>query len=306
MSFIDMLSENVRLPSAELKKYILTCPRRYKIYTIPKRNGEGVRTIAQPSAPVKSLQREAVRILEDYAPVHQSATAYRTGVSILDNAAVHSKNAFLLKMDFSDFFPSIHALNVIQHLRQYCGFISDDDVIYLLSLIFRRRRSSDRFELSIGAPSSPFISNTFMYSFDCALSKILADKNIAYTRYADDLSFSTTEKDALFSVPDIVKKQLDCNQYNVLKINHKKTIFSSKKHNRHVTGLVLSNDGRVTIGRDRKREIKTLVFLFTKGELDFEKKNYLKGLLAHAKHIEPLFWSKIKRKYGLSENFFKQ
>jgi len=264
-----------------------------------------MRTIAQPSAPVKSLQREVIKILGEFCPVHESATGYREGVSILDNARAHCKNPYLLKMDFSNFFPSLPEREVLSHLMEHCDLIEKDDVKFVASIIFRKSATS-RFELSIGAPSSPFISNTFMYNFDCQIYKIMKEMGISYTRYADDMSFSTSTKDLLFKIPEVVSGQILCPQYNILSINEKKTVFSSKKHNRHVTGLVLTNEGGVSIGRDRKREIRTLAYLYSIGQLDVEKTNYLRGLLAHAKHIESNIWDTVKRKYGLTDEFFKQ
>jgi hypothetical protein len=305
MSLIDRLSSNTKIPRDDLERYILTCPRRYKVYDIPKRNGKGMRTIAQPSAPVKSLQREVVKILSEFCPVHQSATGYREGVSIFDNAKAHCQNPYLLKMDFTNFFPSLPAHEVLENLRAHCDLITPDELKLIVSTLFRRVGRSG-YELSIGAPSSPFISNTFMYNFDERVSKLASEKGIVYTRYADDLAFSTGVKNILFELPKIISQQLLVEQYSPLSINNGKTVFSSKKHNRHVTGLVLSNDGTVSLGRVRKREIRTLAYLYTQGQLDLEKENYFRGLLAHAKYIEPSLWDKLKRKYGLTEEFFKQ
>ena len=113
--------------------------------------------------------------------------------------------------------------------------------------------------LSIGAPSSPLVSNFFMYQFDCVLSKLCIEREIIYTRYADDLTFSTKHKDVLFVLPQLVKENLNDLFGNAIRINRKKTKFSSKAHNRHVTGITINNDGKISLGRERKRYIKHLV-----------------------------------------------
>ncbi|SFE88813.1 Retron-type reverse transcriptase [Marinobacter sp. DSM 26671] len=305
MSLIEQLSKRTNLPLDSIQKYAKTCPVRYKVYSIPKRNGKGFRVIAQPSAPVKALQRELVSILEDYILVHECAMAYREGVSIFDNASKHKDNDYLLKMDFKDFFPSIDPATVLGLIMSQCPVAEKSDTLYLLSILCRKPRGSDRFIVSIGAPSSPFISNAYMYVFDDILSKLLVDKGISYTRYADDLTFSTRKKGALFEVPALVKKVLVDSGYRTIRVNEEKTVFSSKKHNRHVTGLVLTNDGRVSLGRSKKREIRTLIFKYLHGELSKPEVESLKGLASHARHIEPEFWERLKSKYGIDDSFFK-
>lgn len=305
MSLIEQLSKRTNLPLDSIQKYAKTCPVRYKVYSIPKRNGKGFRVIAQPSAPVKALQRELVSILEGYVSVHDCAMAYREGVSIFDNASKHKDNDYLLKMDFKDFFPSIDPTTVLGLIMSQCPIAERGDIPYLLSILCRRPRGSDNFVISIGAPSSPFISNAYMYAFDEALTKLLADKGISYTRYADDLTFSTIEKGTLFEVPALVKRVLVDSGYKTIKVNDEKTVFSSKKHNRHVTGLVLTNDGRVSLGRPKKREIRTLIFKYLNGELSKPEVESLKGLASHARHVEPEFWERLKSKYGIDESFFK-
>lgn len=305
MSLIEELSERTNLPLDSIQKYAKTCPVRYKVYSIPKRNGKGMRVIAQPSAPVKALQRELVSILEDYMPIHESAMAYRDEISIFDNANKHKNNDYLLKMDFKDFFPSIDPGTVLGLIMSTCPVAEKSDIIYLLSILCRRQKGSDKFLVSIGAPSSPFISNIYMYAFDNILNERLVEKGIVYTRYADDLTFSTKNRGALFEVPELVKKTLADSGYKTIRINNEKTVFSSKKHNRHVTGLVLTNDGGISLGRSKKREIRTLIFKYLHGELSKPEVDSLKGLVSHARYIEPEFWQRLKNKYGIDDSFFK-
>jgi hypothetical protein len=83
-----------------------------------------------------------------------------------------------------------------------------------------------------------------------------------------------------------------------LTINDSKTIFSSKAHNRHVTGITISNANKLSLGRDKKRLISSLIHKYKIGVLESEKIEPLRGMLSHAKHIEPLFLVRLKKKYG--------
>ncbi len=108
--------------------------------------------------------------------------------------------------------------------------------------------------LSIGAPSSPIISNFILYRFDRIITEHCRKLGINYSRYADDLTFSTNEKDILLNFPSKVRKTLSRLYSGQIKVNLKKTVLSSKAHNRHVTGITLSNDGTLSVGREKKRK----------------------------------------------------
>src|SRR5258708_32226067 len=100
------LSIELGLGSNDLLRIIATAPARYKVFQIPKRRG-GMRTIAQPSRELKAIQRFILDKILSKLPVHPAAAAYVTGRNIAENAIAHVKSRVVLKLDFSDFFPSI-------------------------------------------------------------------------------------------------------------------------------------------------------------------------------------------------------
>ena len=83
-----------------------------------------------------------------------------------------------------------------------------------------------------------------------------------------------------------------------LTINENKTVLSTKKYRRVVTGLVLANDGRVTIGRDRKRNIRAALRRAFLGKLDAEDAGRLAGLIAYIKGVEPAYFDELTLRYG--------
>jgi RNA-directed DNA polymerase len=159
------------------------------------------------------------------------------------------------------------------------------------------KSSSGKLILSIGAPSSPMLSNFFLYQFDVAIAEICSNQEIIYTRYADDLTFSTKHKEILFDIPKLITKELKDHFGDALNVNRRKTVFSSKGHNRHVTGITIDNKSNLSLGRERKRYIKHLVHQYQLQKLDKENVFHLKGLLAFAKHIEPKFITSLEAKY---------
>lgn len=283
-----------------LSEFLRTRPsKHYKAYKIPKRK-VGFRIIAQPTPRVKGLQRNLVKYLSTVLDVHDAAYGYRVGRGIKQNAQKHVDSEYLLKMDVSNFFNSLNPKVFFDAIRFQNIRLSKQDREILQEICFwnRTKRNTGKLVLSVGAPSSPFISNTIMYSFDEQVSRYCEEIGVTYTRYADDLTFSSKEKGLLQKVRDQVVRDLE-NLYNgVLVINEAKTIFSSKGNNRHVTGVVLSNNNRLSLGRDRKRYMSALVHKFKFNRLDVIDSKMLQGWLSHARYIEPNFYKRLEAKYG--------
>ncbi|BBU96747.1 retron St85 family RNA-directed DNA polymerase [Providencia rettgeri] len=300
MTIVKYLSEKTGTEIQELNKLISQAPRMYKVYKIPKRS-LGFRVIAQPAKSIKKLQRFAVEILETILPVHESAMAYQKDKDIKKNALLHVKNNYILKMDFEDFFNSINPELFIKSLKKDKILISKIDLNHLTKLLFWNpsKRKNGKLILSVGAPSSPLISNYIMYRFDCDIEEYCQLKNITYSRYADDMTFSTKEKDRLFEIPGFVKKTLKKQSYKKISIKQSKTIFSSKAHNRHVTGVTLNNQGNLSIGRARKRMLSSFIYKACKNELNQEELLSLVGQLGQAFYIDKIFKKSMERKYGL-------
>lgn len=297
MEIIERIRSDFSLSAHDVRVLLHTAAYRYKLHHIEKRHGRGKRLIAQPTAEIKILQRWAVDKYVAKLPIHKAATAYRSGISIKDHAAVHADNRYLLKLDFQDFFPSILGSHFLMHLKSHME-IPEEDADLLMRLLFRFDREAQEYVLSIGAPSSPSISNTIMYDFDNALSNYCRTHDIVYSRYADDLALSTSKPKVLNEAFDFVKRLCSDMQYPRLKLNDAKTVFTSKKHRRQLTGLILTNDGKPSMGREKKRLIRSMAHRFSLGELAQEQILHLRGLLAFAYSIEPLFFNSINRMIG--------
>lgn len=297
MDLIQLIREDFPLSESEARLLILTAPARYKVHSIQKRNGRGMRTIAQPTSEIKMLQRWALRRFIDPLPVHNAATAYRPRVSIKTHAALHAANAYLLKLDFKDFFPSILGEDFVAHLGRF-GNTGEEGAKLLSRLFFWRGIDGKRLVLSIGAPSSPAISNTVMYLFDEALSNFCNSNNLTYSRYADDLAISTNKPRILDRAFGFVQHLCAELPYPRLLLNEDKTVFTSKKRQRFLTGLVLANSGVPSLGREKKRLIRAMAHHYLEGKLSPEETQRLRGLLAFALSIEPPFIDSIHRMIG--------
>jgi RNA-directed DNA polymerase len=118
-----------------------------------------------------------------------------------------------------------------------------------------------------------------------------------YTRYSDDLYLSTNVPDLLFEMPHKVIKIVRSIDYpRNLWLNKKKTVHTSKKRLRRITGVVLTPEGGISIGRQKKREIRSLIFSWS--TLSDSERLSLKGYLAFISSVEPGFINRLCKKYG--------
>jgi RNA-directed DNA polymerase len=284
----------------ELTVLIATASERYKDHYIEKRHGRGLRLISQPTAELKFLQRQLIQHELSNLPLHEAAVAYRKGFSIKDHAAPHASGRYLLKLDFSDFFPSLKESTIRYRLQRDASF-SDVELWMMCQLLCRRDRDADILRLSIGAPSSPFVSNYLLWEFDSRIQMFCSEMDTRYTRYADDLAFSTSRPHVLDVVAEKVKALLVELDYLGVTLNASKTVNVSTKNRRTLVGLTLSNDGAASIGRDEKRNLRATMHALSQGKLRPEEIGRFRGKLAFVHAVDAEFVSKLCAKYGFSK-----
>lgn len=275
-------------------------PRRYKRYLIPKKRG-GTRAIHHPAKETKALQYALMETVLARLRIHDCAFAYRRGLKapLRSNAAVHAKRAYSLKVDFRDFFHSITPADLFKALDPTGDQLTLADRGFLTRCLFVTVNSG-KLGLPIGAPSSPFVSNATMYHFDERLAATArgVSRDAVLTRYADDIVFSSDERGACQRFHRDIVHALPQIPYPKLTLNPSKTIYSSRGTRRVVTGLVIASDGRVSLGRNKKRYIRKLLFDFARGCLEPAKQSYLSGYLAFILDVEPDFYNCLAIKYS--------
>jgi hypothetical protein len=295
-----MLATQTGLLVADVMRIVANAPRRYKTYTIAKRNGDGHRVISQPAIELKALQRVLVDRVISRLPVHQSAMAYRPGLSVRANAARHAaSNGPIFKFDFMNFFPSITSVDWDLYCRANRVFVDPFDLYISRQILFQQKVKGGNLALAIGAPSSPSVSNALMFTFDDRVAGALENDRVIYTRYADDLTFSAPRTGYLNRVEAVLRETIRDIKSPVLTINEKKTVKATKKYKRCVTGLILTNDGKVSIGQERKRKLRAEMRHYFEGKLSRHQQASLAGKLAFVFDVEPDLYYRIQAKYGL-------
>lgn len=291
------MMENTPFSEDELALLILTGPTRYKDHWIEKRHGRGKRLISQPTAELKLIQRWLVVCELASLPIDSHATAYRKGLSIRDHVAPHTRSRYLLKLDFKDFFPSLTDGALRYRLDQDAAY-TELEIQILTKLLFRKKRTDGTYRLSIGAPSSPFISNYLLLDFDRRLSSYCDANLLRYTRYADDIAISSNQAGSLDLAEAFVGNLIREQSYLGLRLNKEKTINVSKKFRRELVGLVISNQGNVSLGREEKRRLRAAVHSLVHGKLGIEQAMQLRGQLAFCLSVDKDFVISLCKRHG--------
>jgi hypothetical protein len=290
---IEEISKRLALPIPFLEKLARTASHRYCKYSIPKRTG-GERTIYHPAKELKLIQRWLLQNVLINLPIHPAATAYRPEINIARNAEKHVSNNYLLRVDFEDFFPSLRDSDVVGVLEANSqilvkGGLTAEDLNFITKIVCRSA------SLTIGAPTSPQLSNAIMFPLDQTWSDQAKELEVTYTRYADDLYFSTNRPNVLNEILTTIRRELNANKAPKLTINEKKTALSSRKYRRLVAGLVLTSDRKISIGRDKKRRLSAFVNKLKRRQLQAQDVQKLRGWIAYVRSVEPMFVKALQR-----------
>lgn len=247
--------------------------KNYQTFKIKKRNGK-TRTIYEPNTNLKIIQKNILHnILEDrYISKH--AKAYKKGISLKDNARIHTNKDMVLKLDIKDFF------NNITFMQVYCTCFPEKYFPKSIGTLLTNLCTYQD-KLPQGAPTSSYISNIVMLDFDIKIGEYCKENNISYTRYCDDMTFSGN-----FSKKEIINLvESELNKLG-LSLNKEKITLITKKSRQVVTGIVVNE--KMQVNKDYRKNIRKDVFFIKKYglpshmnylKLSIPKENYLNQLL---------------------------
>ena len=277
--------------SSEILNRLITAPEAaYRVYKIPKTGG-GFRTIAEPSDSLKALQKAVLPIIMS-VKVSSASAAYEKGASIKKNAEIHIRARHILHIDIKDFFPSI---NRDMFLSTYTGSgLLSADLERLWKIVSYNQG------LPIGAPTSPFIANRVLYHTDEKLKKL--SLFLKYSRYADDMIFSTRRKKLLKA--GLKDKAATVIERAGFKLNDKKCYFMSRR--KTVTGVMIAERGKLSVGTAYKKRLKRDIYELLKNGKGFINK--VSGRFEFLNFIEPAYAETLRKKYiGYDKlGFFKE
>lgn len=296
-NLIKEISAGTLIGQSDLMRIAVSAPARYKVYGIPKRQG-GTRVIAQPSRELKIIQRYIIDGVLSKLPVHRAALAYVDGKNIADNASLHRRSSCILKLDFKDFFPSIRVKDWESYAKHNLPEMDQNDVRLLSYLMFWGKGSQEPKVLSIGAPTSPMLSNILCFTLDRRLNEAAHAEKVKYTRYADDITASAANVERLLGFEKAARAIVKKMQSPKFSFNEDKRGVYTLGQRRMVTGLVITPEKKISMGRDRKRLVSAMLHNFVNETLPEAKIPVLRGYVSFANAVEPDFLRRMEEKYG--------
>lgn len=309
----------------KLRKFIKRKRFFYRSYKINKRSG-GFRLISIPCMELLHIQRWIDKFILRHLKKNEYSFAYETGKKIKDCASQHLCCKWLIKIDLRDFFQSLSEIQVYHVFNEqgysdlvslelarlctitYKMYSSKYKNKYWISHIKKYKFYYDKRigNLPQGAPTSPRLSNAILQKFDDEIASIANKYDLVYTRYADDIALSTTSnnfsrKMALKIIKMIFSK---LPKYG-LKPNHQKIQIIPPRSRKIVLGLLVDSE-KVHLTKDFKNKLECHLYYSVKEPAQHVMgrgfrsiiglKNYISGLLAYAKSIEPEYYQKLINK----------
>ena len=228
---------------------------KYKTFKVPKKAG-GEREIKAPVSRLKLLQRRLADLLQQCfeelygvdTPGRALSHGFRRNHSIITNANNHTKKKYVFNIDLEDFFPSINFGRVRGYFIKSRDFRLDPRTATVIAQIACHNN-----ELPQGSPLSPVISNLIGNILDIRLVRLAKKARCTYSRYADDITFSTREE----HFPKLIANEDPSSQWVPSKIleatirrsgfgiNGKKISMQYRTRRQMATGLVVNKTANI-------------------------------------------------------------
>lgn len=236
--------------------------KRYHDFFIPKKSG-GQRRISAPVNGLKSIQTYLNIIFQSIYEPSQWAMGFVPNRSVVNNAGVHVGQNYVLNMDIQDFFPSIPQARVWGRLKVKPFNFNQELASVIAGLCCMKvvTEESERYVLPQGAPTSPLLTNAICDKLDYRLSELARRYGLKYSRYADDITFSSMhnvyQKDSHF-----MRLLFHIIQNQGFSVNEKKTRLQKKGSRQEVTGLIVSE--KVNVTRKYVEDIRNILYIWQK------------------------------------------
>ena len=270
------LSALVGYKRSYIKRAIYSTDYFYREFQIKKKNGKN-RTIKEPLPSLKEIQHWILTNILYKFQVSRFAKAYIPTRSLLENVRFHKGQEKVICIDLDNFFPSIKEKHIFQI---FLNFGYSNRVAEVLSKLCCNNGS-----LPQGAPTSPQLSNIYMFDFDANISKFCIDNKLRYTRYADDITVSgKINEEELFNKITLELEKID------LKVNDNKTRIMTPNMRQSVTGVIVNE--KIQVPKEIRKEIRQAVYYIEKfglanhlTNINCTKKYYLKHLLGRVHYV---------------------
>jgi RNA-directed DNA polymerase len=302
----------------------------YRRFQIKKRNGKNYRQICAPTPSIDVVQYWIKEEICSKLTADSASTAYAKNCSPKRNASIHCGAKWLVKVDIIGFFESISERQVYKIFSQagYNPLLA----FQLTRLVTTTNEKSKKYEfqrwssnsgkykifryegkkvghLPQGARTSPMLANLVCKDMDERIRKLAKSNGCEYTRYSDDIVFSTLDFNRDKAVALIKQCSKILSEYGFRR-NLQKTQIVPPGARKIVTGLIV-NGSKPSLSRKIKSQIENHLYFTSNKKFGLVEHckhkgfrsipgfyNHLKGLITYAKHINPELGLRYERKFN--------
>lgn len=322
------LAQRCGVSYAGLRSIVARNGKQYTYFRIRKRSG-GHRLISVPEADVLRVQKWIHTHILSKAKAHPACFSFLRKTSIRDCAAEHRGAKWVIKVDISAFFGSISerdAFDVFVKLGYNSLVAFEMARIVTDAPLFSKRYLAAPWKRAVGgyaikqysdtkvgylpqgAPTSPLLSNLFMIEVDRQLEALAGKRGLRYSRYSDDMTFSTRGEFSRERAKELVHSVAAIIRAKGLRINAAKTRITPPGGRRVVLGLLVDGTApRLT--RKFRDALRMHIYHMKKYGVQnhadrrgFDSVSglyrHVKGHLDFAKSIDQLYWTKMSTAFA--------
>lgn len=269
---------------------------RYRQFKIKKKSG-GYRQITTPRSQNYMMMLQAVNeILKSMYSPSDYAMGFTEGRSVVTNATIHKDQNYILNIDLKDFFPSVEQWRVWKRLQLAPFNFPQQIASHLAGLcsmrVLREKKDEKKehendkqfvYVLPQGAPTSPILTNMICDKLDRRLAGLARRFGLHYTRYADDITFSSmhyvySEKGVFWQ--ELVRIISD----QGFRINDEKTRLQKRGSRQEVTGIIVSK--KLNVSKKYVRDIRNVLYIWEKYDYTAALSKFLPKYKAEKGHVK--------------------
>ncbi len=238
----------------------------YVRFALPKKTG-GERLISAPMPRLKQAQQWILANLLEKVSLHEAAHGFRAAHSIVSNAKPHLGAEVIINRDLKDFFPSIaykrvkgvfKSLGYSDAAATIFGLLCTEPEVEKVELDGRIYYvATGERHLPQGAPTSPAITNILCRRLDRRMQKMADECGFVYTRYADDLTFSTSGASKQ-NICNVLRRSEAVVAHEGLELHPEKTRVLRKSRQQEVTGIVVNE--KLSLDRKELKRFRAVLF----------------------------------------------
>lgn len=275
--------------------------RKYSFYGYKKIENK----LTKEAKKLNDYHKFIEKIIIEYIPVNNNVYSYLKNKNIYEAISSHKDSKYFFKTDIQNFFSSIDKDLIKKIINNNTNKILVDDIDKYIDEIINLITYDDI--LPVGFITSPKLSNTILNQFDEEIERYCKNNNIVFTRYSDDLIFSSNNQEILRSLKNIIQEKLKELYEDKFKLNDKKTMFLDKTKRIFLLGMVITPDGHITVDKNIKKNIKQLIYFYKNDKEKYQdylekyydgNKSKAYGKLNYIYEIDKSFILYLRKKYG--------